>query len=348
MLTIAGYTAIRKIGTGGFADVYLCRQENPSRMVAVKAIKSEMLQDKVLNLFVKEIKLLAQLGDHPHIMKVYDSGLSLNGRPYCAMEYCERVLSNVIKRQVLDTAQLLDVGISLCDAVKLSHDAGILHRDIKPSNLMYSSYGQLLLSDFGIARVLDDDYFSTAMSKHWSAPEVVSRKSEATKQSDIYSIGTTLYALCTGHNPFAEDDTRKLQSSIINGKYDKTITSGIPVSIRNIINKAMNKNIDIRYKAVSEILEDLQKVQVSLGLPPTKTYTDDLYGHPQIHGTSEYSFPDYSVGTNTQRDYKTSSSRLSTAHIQELEEQAEQVKKQKAIIVGLVVLLVIFTGALLF
>jgi serine/threonine protein kinase len=343
---IPGCTFVRFIGEGGFADVYLYQQNNPARKVAIKALKPEMATKKVSELFSNESRLLAKLGTHPHIIKIYQSGISYDGRPYIMMEFCDKTLSDIIKVSPLTPKEIIEVGISVCDAVATAHNVGVLHLDVKPGNLMYNSFGQLMLSDFGIAGTIEESSQTNAMTARWSAPELVSHTSSASKQTDIYSIGVTLYALATGHNPF-KGDSKNINKLIISGKFDAKLQT-IPKSISFIILKAMNKSVSERYQTAEEMITDLQKVQQSFEFTPTPVYFQNFSEKLEIGNSEQINTKKYYIPTSTNREYKSQSSKLTASRIIELQQQENKSKQKNIIIAGLSVAVVLIIGCLLF
>ena len=140
---IEGYTPIRLVGRGGFADVFAYQQRTPRRVVAVKVLAVPDDDDiDHIAAFEAEANYLADLSQHPAIVTVHDAGTSLDGRPYIIMEYCSRPgFGAIYRHQRLGVAEVLRVGVRLSSAVETAHRAGVLHRDIKPANVLLTDYG---------------------------------------------------------------------------------------------------------------------------------------------------------------------------------------------------------------
>ena len=152
---LPGYRALRVLGTGGFADVFLYEQQLPRRRVAVKVLPASELSVGARAAFTSEANLMAALSTHPYIVTIHDAGLAPDGRPYLVMEYCSRPsLAERYKAQPLPVPDAVRTGIRLASAVATAHGAGILHRDIKPGNVLTNDYGRPALTDFGIASTL--------------------------------------------------------------------------------------------------------------------------------------------------------------------------------------------------
>ena len=201
--SIPGLSYLRKLGAGGYADVYLYEQALPARRVAVKVLRDSDLTRGVVQRFRSEANAMALL-EHPHIVPVYATGSTNDGRPYLVMMYYPRAsLAERAKRERLGVAEAWRLGIQLASAVETAHRAGLLHRDIKPANVLTSQYGTPGLTDFGIAAEVseaeDDD---TGVSVPWSPPEVLYVTQPASARSDVYSLAATVWHLLVGRSPF--------------------------------------------------------------------------------------------------------------------------------------------------
>ncbi len=209
---VGTYRLVREIGRGGMGAVYLgLRADNEfQKRVAVKLIKRGMDTDFILRRFRRERQILASL-DHPHIARLLDGGTTEDGRPYFVMEYIEgQPLYRHCDARQLSITERLGLFRQICDAAHFAHQNPVVHRDIKPSNILVTADGAPHLLDFGIAKLLNPelaaetiDATGTAMrlmTPEYASPEQV-RGEPATTTSDIYSLGTLLYELLTGHRP---------------------------------------------------------------------------------------------------------------------------------------------------
>ncbi|UCD76562.1 MAG: protein kinase [Phycisphaerales bacterium] len=214
---IDAYELLRKLGEGGFGEVYLAEQSEPvRRQVAMKILKLGMDSRQIVARFEAERQAMA-LMEHPHIAKVFDAGTCERGRPYFAMEYVPGLpVTKFCDDQELDTQQRLRLFIQVCEAVQHAHQKGIIHRDIKPSNIMVGLIdGQAVpkIIDFGIAKALlqplTDKTMFTVSGQLVGTPEYMSPEQAGTSgqnvdtRTDIYSLGVILYELLTGMLPFA-------------------------------------------------------------------------------------------------------------------------------------------------
>ncbi|MFE1646741.1 serine/threonine-protein kinase [Microbacterium sp. P01] len=273
--TLPGYSYVRPLGSGGFADVYLFDQDLPRRVVAAKVLTSDVATPDVLRTFNAEADVLARLSSHPAVVTIYQASIAADGRPYFIMEYCPDTMSARYRRGPLAIADVLDIGVRIGGALETAHRAGLLHRDIKPSNILVTSLGSPVLADFGIAAALaadGDDLI--AMSVPWSAPEVLEERISGSVPSEVWSLAATLYTLLAGRSPF-EADRRDLNSRdqitarIIKAKYTPTGRADVPDRLEQALAIAMSKDPDRRFPTVHSFAEELRWVQYELGVPPT-------------------------------------------------------------------------------
>jgi hypothetical protein len=212
---LGDFQVLRKLGSGGMADVYIARQMSLARDVALKVLKSEYARDEdYVARFRREARAAAKL-NHPNIVQVYDVG-SAESKHYIAQELVDGVnLRQELSRTGwLDANEAIDVLVGVASALEVASEAGITHRDIKPENIMRSSRGVIKVADFGLARLGADAGESrvdltqaglTLGTPRYMSPEQV-QGHVADVRSDLYSLGVTMYHLLTGRPPFEADD----------------------------------------------------------------------------------------------------------------------------------------------
>ena len=274
---IGGYSYVRPLGSGGFADVFLYEQDMPRRVSAVKVLFADALNPEVRRAFNVEADIMAKLSAHPAIVTIYQASISADGRPYFAMEYCPDTMSARYKKEPLDIVEVLDTGVRIAGALETAHRAGLLHRDIKPSNVLINALGSPVLADFGIAAAVSaDDGVPEifAMSIPWSAPEVLQERVSGSVPSEIWSLGATLYTLLAGRSPFEastrEKNTREqLVRRITAARYTALPVDGLPPRIDEILSKAMHRDPAKRFATMAEFAEQLRWAQYELGIPST-------------------------------------------------------------------------------
>lgn len=273
---LAGYTSIRPLGTGGFADVFLFEQNMPRRSVAVKVLLHDVVDSEVLRMFNAEADVMARLSSHPSILTVYDASISADGRPYLVMEFCPSSLSDRFRREELSVVEVLNVAVKIACALETAHRSGVLHRDIKPSNILTTSFGAPVLADFGIATSLastqNDELF--AMSVPWSAPEVVQEETTGTVQSEVWALGATIYSLLAGRSPFettdgARSSRQQLRQRIARAKYTPIGRTDVPAELEQVLARSMSRDPAQRQSSMFDFALQLQRVQYGMGIAPT-------------------------------------------------------------------------------
>ncbi|WP_312855387.1 serine/threonine-protein kinase [Agromyces agglutinans] len=273
---IAGFTYVRPLGSGGFADVFLYEQDMPRRVAAVKVLRADAIDPEVRRSFNAEADVMARLSTHPAIVTIHQASISADGRPYLAMEYCPDTMAARYKREPLQVAEVLDVGVRIAAALETAHRAGLLHRDIKPSNVLINTYGTPVLADFGIAAALHDegDAEVFAMSVPWSAPEVLREETTGSVQSEIWSLAATLYTLLAGRSPFeladrSKNTSEQLTRRIVRATYTRVPQPGIPPVVDDLLAAAMVRDPARRYPSMAAFADRLRDAQYRLGLPVT-------------------------------------------------------------------------------
>jgi len=274
---LPGFAFVRPLGAGGFADVFLYEQDMPRRVVAVKVLAADAINPEVRRLFNAEADRMAQLSAHPSILTIYQASISSDGRPYLAAEFCPESFGDRYKQAPIALPVVLDTGVRMASALETAHRAGVLHRDIKPSNILVTQLGQPVLSDFGIATSLtgaDDADEVIAMSIPWSSPEVVAESTTGSVQSEVWSLGATLYTLLAGRSPFAsperEKNTRDLMRERVGrARYTPLHRPDVPGQVEQLLARTMAKDPAQRPQSMLQLAEELRWLQQELGLPQT-------------------------------------------------------------------------------
>lgn len=273
---LPGFSHVRVLGSGGFADVFLYEQNMPRRQVAVKVLLSDVVTEHVRQMFQVEANLMAQLSSHPSILTVYQASISADGRPYLVMELCSAQLATRYRAERIPVAEVLGIGVRIGGAIETAHRQGVLHRDIKPSNIMLTAYGHPVLSDFGIASSLSaaSTQESVGMSIPWSAPEVLLDETTGSVQSEVWSLAATLYTLLAGRSPFEVVDGSNASEALIGrisrARVPAVDRDDVPESLEAVLRRAMNRAPARRHSTVLELVRDLQRIEAELGLTPTQ------------------------------------------------------------------------------
>ena len=251
------------IGVGGMAVVYKAYDNIDDRIVAVKILKEEFLQNEEFRRrFKNESKAIAVLS-HPNIVKVYD--VSFGDRlQYIVMEYVEGItLKEYIEQQkVINWKEAVHFVTQILRALQHAHDKGIVHRDIKPQNIMLLQNGNIKVTDFGIARFSRSETRtmteSAIGSVHYISPEQA-RGEITDDKADLYSVGVVLYEMLTGHLPYDADTPEEIALMHIAGsaKPPREWNSDIPEELERITLRAMEPDLRKRYQSAGEMLKAL-------------------------------------------------------------------------------------------
>jgi serine/threonine protein kinase len=265
---IDGFVVLEHLGTGGYSDVFLYERRTPRMRVAVKVLKDVRLSDSELAQFAAEAETMAELADHPYIVQVFSTGTLDDGRPYLVMKYYPPPnLGLRASTERFSVSDVLRTGVKIASAVETAHRAGILHRDIKPANILVSQYGEPGLTDFGIAgHTADaDDGDDLGVSIPWSPPEVLSGASNGSVQSDVYSLGATIWQLLAGRSPFEitgeANDQRALMGRILRIDARPTGRADVPASLERLLAQTLAKNPALRPRSALELAQGLQAVE---------------------------------------------------------------------------------------
>jgi serine/threonine protein kinase len=272
---LPGFTFIRALGSGGFADVFLYEQNLPRRQVAVKVLLPAVVNPRVRNMFQAEAQLMAQLSTHPAILTVFEASVSADGRPYLVTELCPSGLGERFRAERMPVGEVLRTGIRIAAALETAHRSNVLHRDIKPGNILLTAYGHPVLSDFGIAASLaqGDAGNAVGLSVPWSAPEVIRQDTTGTIASEVFSLGATVYSLLASRSPFEvvgkDNSPGHLAGRILKGKVSPLERADVPASLEALLARTMSRRPDDRPHSAMEFARQLQAIESELGLAQT-------------------------------------------------------------------------------
>lgn len=286
------YEILEKIGEGGMANVYKAKCHLLNRLVAVKVLKDEYINDEEFNLkFQNEAKSAGSLNQQ-NIIAIYDVGED-GGYPYIVMEYVDGSnIKEIIHRQgKIDIENVIRYSRQIGLALKEAHENEIIHRDIKSQNIMITKNNVVKVADFGIAKAVTSSTITavgTIMgSVHYFSPEQA-RGGYIDDRSDIYSLGIVMYEMVTGKLPFDGDSPVNIALKHIQEEIKFSDDDNIPTEIKEIIRKATQKSPDRRYKSVDALLDDLDYVQNSKTLALGMGFADETYRTQLIEVDDEY------------------------------------------------------------
>ena len=260
------YEVLKRVGSGGMADVYMAKDHKLNRNVAVKVLKSEYVEDeKFLRKFETEAQAVARLS-HPNIVNIYDVGIE-DGINYIVMELAEGITLKeyIRKKGYLTPKETVEISTQIASAISHAHKNHIIHRDIKPQNILVSDTGIIKVTDFGIAKATSSNTVTstaTAMgSVHYISPEQAKGRF-CDEKSDIYSLGITMYEMVTGHVPFDHENGVTIALMHLQNEITppSQVRDGIPDSLEKIILKCTMKKPEERYQTADELITDLRLV----------------------------------------------------------------------------------------
>ncbi len=288
-LGIPGLIDAVEIGRGGFAVVYRAMQVDFQREVAVKILTGAHIDDRNRERFDRERRALGALSSHPNIVPVYAAGYTSTGHAYLLMPYLTAgSLQDRLDRDGrLPWQDVVRIGGRIAGALDAAHRADVLHRDIKPANILVSAYGEPMLADFGIAQVegARTQTSSITASIAHAAPELLSGRPPSVA-SDVYALGSTMYALLTGLPAFSritDDSIIAVFNRIASEPVPDLRWTGVPSGLAAIIERAMAKDPAARHPSAADLARALAT------LDPSATFDASATGAGPL--TSEAAYP---------------------------------------------------------
>ncbi|HTI14899.1 MAG TPA: FHA domain-containing serine/threonine-protein kinase [Dictyobacter sp.] len=276
--SLGQFRIVERIGSGGMATVFKAYQPTLDRYVAIKVLPAYHAQDPVfVKRFVQEARSVAKLA-HPNIVQIHDFGPGEDDFTFIVMEYVDGGTLKDRLNTALPVPEAVDYVVQAAEGLNCAHLNGIVHRDVKPANMLLRKDRHLLLSDFGIAKILEGSMQLTHVGTGIGTPQYMSPEQgtgqAVDRRSDLYSLGIVLFHCLTGRVPFAADNPLSITIKHVNEPLPVAMLTaeGVPVPIIQVVQKMTEKKASDRYQSAEEVIDALTSALVASHLSMPRLY----------------------------------------------------------------------------
>jgi eukaryotic-like serine/threonine-protein kinase len=287
---VPGMSGLTVMARGGYATVYRATQDSVGRDVAIKVENRTLDNPRDQARFLREAKAAGRMSSHPHVVDLFDVGVTVDQHPYLIMELCDGSYLDRMRVSPLGPAEARDLGVKIADALAHSHAAGVLHRDVKPANILYSTFNPAVLADFGLAvlgEMRDSSVTLEVLTPAYAPPEMF-RHATPSPAVDVYALCATLYAVMRGRPPRWDGDHSPSLITLMD-LFNQPIPDlpGVPPQFLEVLRYGMANEPRARPSAV-QLCEMLSAVPIgntgaSMSGGPVNVYRSGTYRTPQLH-----------------------------------------------------------------
>jgi serine/threonine protein kinase len=257
---VPGLANLAVLARGGHATVYRATQVAAYRDVAVKVENGTLDDEKDRRRFLREARAAGRMSSHPHVVDLYDVGVTEGGHPYMIMELCRGNYGERMKVGPLSAAEARLIGVKIADALAGAHAEGVLHRDVKPENILITQFDEPVLADFGLAVLAEAREASVTLelTPAYAAPEMFSG-GRAVPASDVYALCATLYALMCGRPPRWQENNSNPSLATLMDLFAERIPDlpGVPAELMAVLRRGMN-NDPAQRPSATQLREELR------------------------------------------------------------------------------------------